>query len=85
MQGVVVAIFLIFVARPLAAVVSTAFSPFDMRERLMLGWAGLRGAVPIWLATFPVIDGIDRPTPMPPSRKTGRKNAVPASHPRLAV
>ena len=49
---------LIFVARPLAAVIATAFAPFDMKERLMLGWAGLRGAVPIWLATFPVIAGV---------------------------
>ena len=29
-----------------------------MRERLVLGWAGLRGAVPVVLATFPVIDGV---------------------------
>ena len=29
-----------------------------MRERLLLGWAGLRGATPIWLATFPVVAGI---------------------------
>ena len=50
---------LIFVARPLAAVVATAAAPFEMRERLMLGWAGLRGAVPIWLATLPVIAGVD--------------------------
>lgn len=50
---------LIFVARPFAAVLATAFSPFDMRERLMLGWAGLRGAVPIWLATFPVIAEVE--------------------------
>ena len=50
---------LIFVARPLAAVIATAFAPFDMRERFMLGWAGLRGAVPIWLATFPVIAGVE--------------------------
>ena len=50
---------LLFVARPLAAVLATALAPFELRERLMLGWAGLRGAVPIWLATFPVIAGID--------------------------
>jgi potassium/hydrogen antiporter len=49
---------LIFVARPLAAVISSAFSPFEARERLMLGWAGLRGAIPIWLATFPVVAGV---------------------------
>jgi len=54
-EGLALSAILIFVARPLAAVVATAFSSFDMKERLMLGWAGLRGAVPIWLATFPVI------------------------------
>ena len=55
LDGLILSAVLIFAARPLAAVVSTAFSSFDMKERLMLGWAGLRGAVPIWLATFPVI------------------------------
>ncbi len=54
-EGLALSAVLIFVARPLAAVIATAFSPFDVKERLMLGWAGLRGAVPIWLATFPVI------------------------------
>ncbi|HET7506719.1 MAG TPA: potassium/proton antiporter [Solirubrobacterales bacterium] len=49
---------LIFVARPVAAVVATLLAPLNMRERLMLGWAGLRGATPIWLATFPVVAGI---------------------------
>jgi cell volume regulation protein A len=49
---------LIFVARPLAAFLSSALSPFSARERLMLGWAGLRGAIPIWLATFPVVAGV---------------------------
>jgi cell volume regulation protein A len=49
---------LIFVARPLAAFIASAFSPFNGRERLMLGWAGLRGAIPIWLATFPVVAGV---------------------------
>ena len=38
--------------RPAAVWASTAFSKFTNRERLLLGWAGLRGAVPIVLATF---------------------------------
>ena len=49
---------LIFIARPFAAFVASVFSPFNNRERLMLGWAGLRGAIPIWLATFPVVAGV---------------------------
>jgi len=49
---------LIVVARPVAAFVATAFARFDAKERLMLGVAGLRGATPIWLATFPVVAGI---------------------------
>lgn len=49
---------LIFIARPVAAVAATLFAPLNMKERLMLGWAGLRGATPIWLATFPVVAGI---------------------------
>jgi potassium/hydrogen antiporter len=43
---------LIFVARPLAVWLSTAFVRFSQRERVLLGWAGLRGGVPIVLATF---------------------------------
>ncbi|MGC1851526.1 MAG: potassium/proton antiporter, partial [Solirubrobacterales bacterium] len=42
---------LILVARPLAALAATLLSPLGLRERAMLGWAGLRGATPIWLAT----------------------------------
>lgn len=49
---------LILLARPVAAFAATVFSPLNAKERLMLGWAGLRGATPIWLATFPVVAGI---------------------------
>jgi potassium/hydrogen antiporter len=49
---------LILLARPVAAFVATAFSPLNAKERLMLGWAGLRGATPIWLATFAVVAGV---------------------------
>ncbi len=57
-EGLLISAVLIFVARPFAALVASIGSAFDFRERLMLGWAGLRGAIPIWLATFPVVEGI---------------------------
>jgi cell volume regulation protein A len=49
---------LIVIARPAAAFAATALASLNAKERLMLGWAGLRGATPIWLATFPVVAGI---------------------------
>jgi cell volume regulation protein A len=58
LKGLALSAVLILLARPVAAFVATAFSPFNVRERLMLGWAGLRGATPIWLATFPVVAGV---------------------------
>jgi potassium/hydrogen antiporter len=58
LKGLALSAVLIVLARPVAAFVATAFAPLDARSRLMLGWAGLRGATPIWLATFPVVAGI---------------------------
>jgi cell volume regulation protein A len=52
LSGLALALLLVFVIRPLAVWVSTATFDFTMRERALLGWAGLRGAVPIVLATF---------------------------------
>ncbi|HWM53990.1 MAG TPA: potassium/proton antiporter [Solirubrobacterales bacterium] len=57
-EGLALSAALILVARPLAAFAATLFAPLNMRERAMLGWAGLRGAAPIWLATFPVVAGV---------------------------
>jgi potassium/hydrogen antiporter len=58
LKGLALSAVLIVVARPVAALLATVFAPLDARSRLMLGWAGLRGATPIWLATFPVVAGI---------------------------
>jgi potassium/hydrogen antiporter len=58
LKGIALSAALIFVARPLATFLATTFSPLNVREKLMLGWAGLRGATPIWLATFPVVAGV---------------------------
>ena len=57
LKGAAIAIVTAVFARPLAAVIATVFSGFSVRERLMLGWAGLRGATPIVFATFPVTAG----------------------------
>jgi cell volume regulation protein A len=58
-EGTALALVLVFIARPLTAALATAFDHFTTGERVVLGWAGLRGAVPVVLATFPVIEGLD--------------------------
>jgi cell volume regulation protein A len=58
LQGTALALALIFVARPIATLLATLLAHYRFRERVMLSWAGLRGAVPIWLATLPVSAGI---------------------------
>jgi potassium/hydrogen antiporter len=60
LEGTALALVLVLLARPAATVVSTTFDRFSSADRLVLGWAGLRGAVPVVLATFPVIDGVSR-------------------------
>jgi potassium/hydrogen antiporter len=53
-EGTLLALVVTFIARPIATFVATAFEKFTLAERIILGWAGLRGAVPIVLALFPV-------------------------------
>jgi cell volume regulation protein A len=58
-EPVIVAFALVLVARPLAVLASTLGQRFDWHERAFLSWAGLRGAVPIVFATFPVVAGVE--------------------------
>ncbi len=60
LEGTALALLLVLVARPIATLAATAIGRFDLRERGVLAWAGLRGAVPMVTATFPVIDGVHR-------------------------
>ncbi len=55
--GLLVSMFLMFVTRPAAVYLGMWRSSFNLRERTLVSWAGLRGAVPIVLATFPLLAG----------------------------
>jgi cell volume regulation protein A len=59
LSGLGLAACLAIVIRPVAVWVTTAFSQFTHRERLFLGWAGLRGAVPIVLGTIVLSSGLE--------------------------
>jgi potassium/hydrogen antiporter len=53
--GIALSAFLVFVARPASVLLSLTQSRFGLREQLMISWGGLRGAVPIILATYPFV------------------------------
>jgi len=55
--GLLVSAFLMFVARPAAVFLCSALSDSSFREKLFVSWTGLRGAVPIILATYPLTEG----------------------------
>ncbi len=59
LEGLLIALVLVFVARPLVVVPVLKFFGFGGREITLVSWVGLRGSVPIILAIFPLIYGLE--------------------------
>ncbi|MEI9943231.1 MAG: potassium/proton antiporter [Chitinophagaceae bacterium] len=59
-SGVLIALVLIFIARPLGVFISLSFFKMKIREKLFISWVGLRGAVPIVFATYPLLAGVSK-------------------------
>ncbi|WP_339842151.1 potassium/proton antiporter [uncultured Maribacter sp.] len=58
--GLLISVFLILVARPVSVFLSLMFFKMKLGRRFYISWVGLRGAVPIVFATYPLLAGIDK-------------------------
>jgi len=59
-SGFLISLVLIFLVRPISVFISLAFSPLNLREKTLVSWVGLKGAVAIILATFPASAGFEQ-------------------------
>jgi len=59
-KGFLLSAILMFIARPVAVFLSVIGMQLNLKEKTFLSWAGLRGAVPIVLALFPMIAGLEQ-------------------------
>jgi len=63
LMGLVISVFMILFSRPAAVFISLIFfkiRKMAIRERLFISWVGLKGAVPIVFATYPLIANLER-------------------------
>lgn len=58
--GLLISVFMMLVARPLGVFISLAFFKMKNRSRVFISWVGLRGAVPIVFATYPLLAGVEK-------------------------
>lgn len=59
-MGIAIGVFMIFVARPVATLISLSpFRQFTTKARLYVSWVGLRGAVPIIFAIYTINNGVE--------------------------
>ncbi len=86
LEGLLLAAVMAIVARPVAAIVATTPFGFALRESVLVGWAGLRGALPVVFATFPVLAGVPGGGPLLQHRllHRARLHAPPGSDLRAA-
>jgi potassium/hydrogen antiporter len=58
--GLLISAFIIFIARPLSVFISLLFFKTEKKSRWFYSWVGLRGAVPIVFATYPLLAGVEK-------------------------
>jgi cell volume regulation protein A len=83
--GLACSFFLMLIARPVGVLISLLFARLQWREKVLVSWVGLRGAVPLVLATFPLLAGIPEAEFHLPCRLFYRSHIRPVSgvvHPR---
>ena len=57
-SGLLITVIVVFIARPVSVLLALLLVKMSWQEKLFIGWVGLRGAVPIVLATFPLLAGV---------------------------
>ncbi len=58
-EALIIVALMMFVVRPIAVYISTIPFKYTFKEKVFLMWGGIKGAVPIVLATYPLANGLD--------------------------
>ena len=58
--GTAIALFMMFIARPISVFISLSLSQWQFREKIFISWVGLRGSVPMILAVLPLTENLDQ-------------------------